>query len=53
MTRVALQSGGLEGDYQIGITERGQRTRRYVAVRLDGPPNLPSLTLDRFHVHAY
>jgi hypothetical protein len=42
MTRVALQSGGLLGDYQIGITERGQRTRRYAAVRLDGAPNLPS-----------
>jgi hypothetical protein len=32
----------LLGDYQIGITKRGQRTRRCVAVRLDGPSNLPS-----------
>jgi len=37
-----LQGGGLLGDHQIGITERGQRARRDVASQLRVPPNLSS-----------
>jgi hypothetical protein len=37
-----LWGGGLLGDHQIGITERGQRARRDVASQLRVPPNLSS-----------
>jgi hypothetical protein len=44
MTRVAEQSGGLVGDYQIGITERGQRTVRRGPV---GRPSKPAVAYAR------